>query len=56
MSRVLEVRDEQVTRQARRATERRRRGALLADEEAARQTRKRRDWVANGQVLVPWGA
>lgn len=31
---------------ARRATDRRRHGAVLAEEEAARQTRKRREWMA----------
>jgi len=36
---------------ARRATNRRRHAALLAEEEDARQTRKRREWVANGTYL-----
>ena len=36
---------------ARRALERRSRSAMLAEEEDARQTRKRREWVANGTYL-----
>jgi len=36
---------------ARRATDRRRHGAVLAEDEAARQTRKRRQWLANGTYL-----
>ena len=36
---------------ARRATDRRRHSAVLAEGEAARQTRKRREWLANGTYL-----
>jgi hypothetical protein len=45
---MAKLSDEQ---KARRATDRHRHGAVLAEEKAARQTRKRREWVANGTYL-----